>query len=119
MATTMTVNSTAPATTHASNVPSPEGRRWLAVNGGILVAGFLLIGSLPRRRDRARLATFLLAVALVGSMVACGGGGSTGGGGGGQQIPGTTAGAYTFTVSGAFTSGGVAQAQAAATVTIQ
>jgi hypothetical protein len=41
----------------------------------------------------------LLAIGAIGA-VGCGGGGSGGGGGGGQTTPATTAGSYTFTVTG-------------------
>jgi len=46
---------------------------------------------------------FLVVLALVASLAACGGGGVGGGGGGGKTIPGTTPGTYTFMVEGSFT----------------
>jgi trimeric autotransporter adhesin len=117
VAATMTITSTAPTTTGALQFPSRNGQRWLAMNGGIVVAGFVLIGILPRRRQRSRLASCLLVLAVLGSFTGCGGG--NGGGGGKTTIPGTTPGTYTFTLNGAFSAGGVAQSQTTVTVTIQ
>ena len=68
------------------------------------LACFLLFGMPARRRSwRTMLGMLMFLVALTGGVMACGGGGNGGGGGG---IAGTTAGAYTITVtavSGAIT----------------
>ena len=68
--------------------------------GGAVLALLVLFGIPARRRSwRAMLGVLALMVAL-GSLAACGGGGGSSGGGGGGGTPGTTSGAYTFTVTG-------------------
>ena len=60
----------------------------------------LLVAGIQRRRSwRTMLGMFVLLVALMGGMLACGGKASSGGGGG-TSIPGTTSGTYTVTVTG-------------------
>ena len=112
----VTINSTAPSTIATLVLPPRNRQRWIAVNGGMMVAGFCLLGIVSRRRNRYRVAGFLLVLALLGSLAGCGGGGGISGG---QQIPGTTSGTYTFTVSGSFSANGVNQVQSPITVTIQ
>jgi hypothetical protein len=75
--------------------PKVGGR---AVAGeGAMLALLAFLGIPARRRSwRAMLGVLALTIVL-GSLAACGGGGGGGGGGG---TPGTTAGAYTFTVTG-------------------
>jgi hypothetical protein len=117
-AVTMTITSTAPTTSSAPASLSANQRPWIAVNGGIFAVGVLLIGALPRRRRRRRFAGLLLVWAVLASFAGCGGSGS-GGGGGPHQIPGTTVGAYSFTVNGAFSAGGVSQSETPSNITIQ
>jgi hypothetical protein len=103
---TMTVTTTA-ATTGALVRPALRGNgRGLMGAGSAVLALLVLLGIPARRRGwQAMLGAFVLLAAL-GSLAACGGGGSSGsggggsGGGGGTSIPGTTAGTYTFTVTG-------------------
>lgn len=118
VAATMTISSTAPTTTTtAALIPrSRNGRRWLAASGGIMVAGFFLLGTLPRR-NRFGIAGCLLVLLVIGSFAGCGGGSSPGPQV--QLVPGTTPGNYTFTIGGALTANGVSQTQATVTVTIQ
>ncbi|MGO9086500.1 MAG: Ig-like domain repeat protein [Candidatus Sulfotelmatobacter sp.] len=124
VAATMTISSTAPTTTTgALEFPLRNGSRRfamrsIAMNGGMVVTGFFLLGILPRRRNRQRIAGLLLVLAVLGILVGCGGRNGNGGGGG-QQIPGTTAGNYTFTLNAALSAGGVTQSQTTVTVTIQ
>ena len=70
--------------------------------GGAVLAFFVFLGTPARRRGwRNLLGVFILFFTLTG-LNACGGGGSNGGGGGGGGggNSGTTAGTYTFTVTG-------------------
>jgi len=113
---TMTISSTAPSTSRAA--AARTARYWLGVNGGLAFAGLVLVGAFPRRRKMLRLTALMLLLGLLVALPGCGGGSSPGGGGR-QQIPGTTAGNYTFTVGAALSSGGVAQAQTSVTVTVQ
>lgn len=120
----MTVNSTAPAssgavspwpTWHWSNRPGRVGART-----GAMIPVLLVLWILAYRRGWRRSAGFLFLVAVLWGLVACGGGGGEQvGGGGGGTIPGTTPGAYTFTVNGSLTANGATQAQTTVTVTIQ
>jgi hypothetical protein len=93
---------TTPATSGALTYPARRGLRWYTASGTGLVAFALLFGTgigIPARRRnwRARLGMLVLLVALIviGGLLACGGNGS---GGGGNS--GTTPGTYTVTVTG-------------------
>lgn len=115
----MTISSTAPSTTQARYNPAPAVKPnppaqflFFALTGTL----FFFRGQRGRKSDLRFVLVFLLVIALL-FMMSCGGGSSSGGGG--QTIPGTTAGSYTFTVYAALTSGGVAQVQSSATVTVQ
>jgi hypothetical protein len=73
------------------------------------VAGLLLFGIPARRKAwRALLGAFLF-IAALGALSGCGGGG-------GNSNPGTTPGAYTFTIKG--TDSGSIAASATLTVTV-
>jgi hypothetical protein len=96
---TLTISTTA-ATSAALVHPKRPGVPWYAA-GGATLACILLFGIPARRRSwRTMVGMLALLVALSGGVLACGGGGSGGGGGGGTSNPGTTAGAYTVTVTG-------------------
>jgi subtilase family serine protease len=99
---TLTVYTTA-ATSAALAHPKHPGTPWYAV-GGATLACLLLLGIPARRRSwRRALGMLTLLVVLSSGVFACGGGGGSGGGGGGgggTGNPGTTAGAYTITVTG-------------------
>jgi subtilase family serine protease len=85
--------------------------RWAGA-GGVALAGLLLFGIPARRRKwTSLLGLFFLAIAFT-AFSACGGGG--GGGGGGN--PGTTAGTYTFTISGTDSDGLVVKTTLTVTV---
>jgi len=99
---TVTISSTAAS----ASVQKAANTLWSAgttAGGFIAAAGLLLLLPGRMRRWRALLGAFLL-VASIGVLSGCGGGGgsSTCGtcGGGGTSNPGTTKGAYTFTVTG-------------------
>ena len=114
----MTISSTAPSTiTTSSSVRGGNGQIWIATNGGLLFCGLLLVGCFTSSKRR-RLSISLAFLLALGGFMACGGG-NNGGGPHTQQVPGTTAGNYTFTVNGAFSANGVSQTQATVNVTIQ
>ncbi len=96
---TGTVTVTTTAATTAMHKPHAGG--WNEAEGGVVLALLMLFGIPARRRGwRAMLGAVVL-LATLGSLAACGGGGgSSSGGGGGGGNPGTTAGSYTFTVTG-------------------
>ena len=96
---TLTVSTTAP-TTSALDLPL---NKFFAVGGGLAIAGLLFFGIPARRRSWRSILGVLLFAAVVGMGIGCGSGGGNsggGGGGGGTTTPGTTAGAYTITVTG-------------------
>ncbi len=109
---TVSVNSTAASA--SMSVPLfDDGKRWAAGGGAALAA--ILFFLVPRRRRLLRtLAGLALVAAFAGSLAACGGGGGTKST---QQMnPGTTAGAYTITVTG--TGNDVAKTTTTATFTL-
>jgi hypothetical protein len=78
---------------------------WTGADGGMVLALLVFLGIPARRRTWRNLLGFVIVMATLGAFAACGGGGSGGGGGGNPGNPGTTAGNYTFTVTGAGTPG--------------
>ena len=109
---TLTISTTAATSASLAN-PVHRAFPWYT-EGGAALACILLLG-IPARRRRWRTIFGLLAliVTLTGGVLACGGGGNGSVGSGGNSNPGTTAGAYTITVTG--TSG---TTTAAGTVTL-
>jgi subtilase family serine protease len=99
--TTGTVIFTVSTTAATSELVRPKmgnGRGWAGAGGGAVLAFLVFLGIPARRRSwRSMLGILVLTVAL-GSLAGCGGGGSSGTTG--QSNPGTTAGNYTFTVTG-------------------
>ena len=96
---TLTVSTTAP-TTSALDLPL---NKFFAVGGGLAIAGLMFFGIPARRRSWRTILGVLLFAVIVGMGIGCGSGGGNsggGGGGGGTTTPGTTAGAYTITVTG-------------------
>ncbi len=92
-----TATATVSTTAKTAMLEKPRIGGWF--EGGAVLALVVLFGIPARRRSwRAMLGLLVLMIAL-GSLAACGGGGSSGGGGGGGN-PGTTAGQYTFTITG-------------------
>jgi len=96
----LTISTTAPVTCSQA-YQTPRGLPWYTGGGAVLAC--MLLFATPARRRRRRLALALLALlaALLGGLLACGGGTQNCG----PIIPGTTAGAYTITVTG--TSGAI------------
>lgn len=94
---TLTVTTLATATALVRR--DSHGNPWYAAGGGAL-ACIILFGIPGRQRSlRARLGLLAFFAALSSGITACSGGG--GGSGGGNTIPGTTAGTYVVTVTGA------------------
>lgn len=117
----MTISSTAPSS-NASSLPLqnwrlPKGQPLLVASAGAFVVGFFLLGLTAWRRDRWLAATFLFALVIFVTLVACGGGTTV------TQPPpsnpGTTPGSYIFTINASLTANGVSQAQTTVTVAIQ
>jgi hypothetical protein len=92
---TMTITSTGATTSGALSLPPINRMRWLGVNGAVTLAGLILLG-IPARGRRRRFLLGLVFVLVVGGCFS----GCGGGGGSVITIPGTTAGDYTFTVTG-------------------
>ena len=90
----VTISTTAPTT----SMNRPRSGMW-ETTGGVFFALLVMFG-VPKRRRAFRSVLGIFAIALVLSGIsACGGSGGSGGGGGGGT-PGTTAGNYTFTLTG-------------------
>lgn len=107
----MTINTTAPTTTASAHL---NAGFW---GGSVAVAG-LLVSSIGRRRRR--FASLSVCLCLMSILAGCGGGGSRGiTGTPPETLPGTTAGTYVFTVSGAFSANGPSQNQTTVPVTVQ
>jgi hypothetical protein len=96
---TGSVTVTTTAATASMKMPRIGG--WAEAGSGAVLALLVFFGIPARRRGwRAMLGAFVL-LATLGSFAACGGGGgSSGGNNNGTGNPGTTAGSYTFTVTG-------------------
>lgn len=100
--TTVTITTTA-ATANLDRRGLPGGT---GAGGGMILALLVFFGIPARRRNWRNLLGLLLVIAALGAVSACGGGGGGGAGGGGggggsgSGNPGTTAGNYTFTITG-------------------
>jgi uncharacterized protein YdeI (BOF family) len=92
---TVTVSTTAAASASAKR----PATLFIGLGGGVALAGVLLI-ALPRRRTLWLSMLCLVALGVALLPMGCGGGGSGGGTPPGGS-PGTPAGAYTFTITGA------------------
>jgi subtilase family serine protease len=102
---TLTISTTA-ATSGALAYPARPGAGWYPMGGAALACVLLFCIPARRRSWRAMLGMIALLFILAGGVAACSSGGGGGGGGGGGN-PGTTAGAYTITVTG--TSGSITE----------
>ena len=113
---TLTIATTASTTPSCTSMNQVKPRSpWYA--GGAALACLLLFG-IPARRRRwqSLLGIFLLLIALGGGVLACGGSGSGGTGCTTVLSSGTTAGAYTITVTG---TSGADVATSTVTLTVQ
>lgn len=107
---------TVSTTAATASMKRPPIGGWAEAGSGAVLALLMFFGIPARRRGwRAMLGAFIL-LATLGSLAACGGGGSSGGGGGGNS--GTTAGSYTFTVTGTGNDPGKATGTATFTLTV-
>ena len=73
---------------------------WTRAGGGLVLSLLVFLGVPARRRNWRNLLGLVIVIIALGALSSCGGGPGGGGGGGGGN-PGTTAGNYTFTVTGA------------------
>ncbi len=95
---TVTVSTTAASSAALAYPKLPgKGRGWEGAGGGAVLAFLLFLGIPARRRSWRSMLGILVMMAALGSLAACGGGSSTTTPPGN---PGTTAGTYTFTVTG-------------------
>jgi uncharacterized protein YceK len=79
------------------------------------LAGVLLIGIPGRRSKRHSILGSLILIAALGTLSGCGGGKSSTIS---KPIPGTTAGTYTYTVSGTGSDSAATKANTTLTVTV-
>jgi hypothetical protein len=98
---TATVYTTATSTVEMVRPKLPGGgmKGWLGAGSGAVLALLVFFGIPARRRNWRSMLSILVVMVVIGTLASCGGG-SSGGGGGTTTIPGTTAGNYTFSVSG-------------------
>ncbi len=75
-----------------------NGRGWMGAGSGAVLAFLVLLGIPARRRSWRAMLGMVVLLTVLGGLAACGGGG--GGGGGSGNVSGTSAGQYTFTVTG-------------------
>jgi hypothetical protein len=92
---TATVATTSALAELAHPVPAGKGRGWDGAAGGVALALLVFLGVPGRRRSWRSLVAFVMLLAGLGALSACGGGGSTT-----TTSTATSAGTYTFTVSG-------------------
>jgi subtilase family serine protease len=94
---TITVTTTAASAALVyPNLPG-KGRGLFGAGGGAVLAFLVFLGIPARRRSWRSMLGILIVMTALGSMAACGG---SGGGSTNPTNPGTTAGTYTFTVTG-------------------
>jgi hypothetical protein len=99
---------------------SPSGLKLIGLGGGgTVLAGLLLLGVPARRRRWLRTMVLLGMVGLAGAIGCGGGGGGSTTGGGGTSTPATTAGRYTFTVTGMDSANSAIAVTTDATVTVE
>jgi hypothetical protein len=92
------VSSTLTVSTTAASGSARLGGNWKSAGG--IMAAFLFLGLVPRRRWRGMALLVLLCIVATSALVGCGGGGSPAGGGTTPPAnPGTTAGSYSVTVT--------------------
>jgi hypothetical protein len=118
---TLTIQTTAASTT-SSMLPS-QLNIWGFGGGGAVLAGVLML-SVPTRRRRWVSLLVLLCIFVAGAIGCGGGSGGTSNSGSSSHTvtnstPATTAGVYTFTVSGADTTNANITTSAVVTLTVQ
>jgi subtilase family serine protease len=96
---TATLNISTTAASAMLAWPKLGGKRgWAGAGGGAVLAFLVLLGVPRRKRNWLSMLGVLVMMVALGTLAGCGGGGSSSSGG--SSIAGTTAGAYTFTVTG-------------------
>ena len=101
--TSATATVTVTTTAATASLARPDFNRNSTSLAGLGVAALALLAlfGIPAQRRKWRSLVGMLALLIaLGSLAACGGGGGSSSNGGGTKNPGTTAGAYTFTVTG-------------------
>ena len=115
--TVFTVRTTAASSTA---LLAPSGLKLIGLGGGgVMLAGLLMVGVPARRRLWLRMMVLLGIVVVAGAIGCGGGGGGSTTGGGGSSTPATTAGTYTFTVTGADSANSSIAATSNVTVTVK
>jgi hypothetical protein len=111
------IATTAPSSTaNVSSNASHSGFGGLLGTSGVAAAGMMLFWIPMRRRRWPSLLAALLLFAALGVVSGCSGGST---GTVSQPIPGTTAGTYTYTVSGVGNDSATTKATTTLTVTVQ
>jgi hypothetical protein len=108
-------------TTAGSNTAllAPTHMKFLGLGGsGTILAGLLLLG-VPARRRRWMAMMVLLWFIVGAGVIGCAGGGGSNSGSGGSSIPATTAGTYTFTVTGTDLANSIITTSTSVAVTVQ
>lgn len=107
-------------TTAASNTAMmhPSGLGWLGFGGGSVLAGLIMLG-VPSRRRRWMSMLGLLLVIFVAGTIGCGGGSNSKPPPSNPGTPATTAGNYTFTVTGTDSANSSITASTTVTLTVQ
>jgi hypothetical protein len=120
--TMLTVKTTAASTTA---LLAPTRMSLPGLGGGTVLAGLLLLG-FPARRRRWMAMMVLLWIAMAGGAIGCGGGSSSNSGSGGSSIgssgssvPATTAGTYTFALTGVDSANSDVTTSTSVAVTVQ
>jgi hypothetical protein len=115
---TFTVSTTAASNNAELVYPKIDGKHggWAGAGGGAVLALLLFFGIPARRRSWRSLIGTLVLMTALGELAGCGGSGSSGGTS--NSTPGTSAGTYTFTLTGAGTPPASAAVSATFTVVV-
>ena len=95
---TSTARVTTTAATSELVYPKLPGKGWAGAGGGAILALLVFMGIPSRRRSWRQMLGAVVLMAAIGGLAGCGS--TSGGGTSSQGNPGTTAGAYTFKVTG-------------------
>jgi N-acetylneuraminic acid mutarotase len=98
---TVTVSTTAPSSSSAFTRPRPgNGKGWGGAGGGAVLAFLILLGIPARRRIWRSMLGAVALMAVLGGLAGCGDFWEAPSSGTSSSDKGTTAGSYTFTVTG-------------------
>jgi trimeric autotransporter adhesin len=112
---TSVLNVSTTAASSSASLARPSRKNLWGLGGGSVVFAALFMGFLPARRRWISLLAFLCLVVAT-STIGCGGGGK---GSTGPTTPATTAGSYTFTVSGVDSTNAAITTSATVVVVVQ